>query len=104
MTDFKTHNFQKPIIWHKAMESAELFFEFTKTFSVAKMYEMTDQMNKYAVLMSSNFAEASSSTNKPFSHFLDITLGLLFEIQTQLLCENIQDFVTEKQTIAIESK
>ncbi|WP_433632651.1 four helix bundle protein [Chryseobacterium cucumeris] len=39
-------------------------------------------MDRCAISIPSNIAEGSSRTNKSFSHFLDISLGSSFELQT----------------------
>ncbi|WP_449384928.1 four helix bundle protein [Chryseobacterium salivictor] len=54
--------------------------------------------------MPSNIAEGSSRTNKSFSHYLDISLGSSFELQTQLLLANYKKYVSDESTAVIESK
>jgi len=54
--------------------------------------------------MPSNIAEGSSRTNKSFSHFLDISLGSSFELQTQLLLANSQKYIADEVSQQIEDK
>ncbi len=42
-------------------------------------------MNRAAVSMPSNIAEGSNRGNNHFKHYLNISLGSSFELQTQLL-------------------
>ena len=54
--------------------------------------------------MPSNIAEGSSRTNKSFSHFIDISLGSSFELQTQLILANSQKYITDESSQYIENK
>lgn len=45
-------------------------------------------MNRAAVLMPSNIVEGSDRGNIHFKHYLNISLGSSFELQTQLLIAN----------------
>lgn len=104
MNDFKRHNFKKLKIWQMAMDIAKIIFQLTSNFPSTEKYGLISQMNRCSVSMPSNIAEGSSRTNKSFSHFLDIALGSSFELQTQLLLANANNFITDEMTKSIESK
>lgn len=104
MNDFKRHNFKKLKIWQMAMELAKTIFQITSTFPSSEKYGLVSQMNRCSVSMPSNIAEGSSRTNKSFSHFLDISLGSSFELQTQLLISKMNNFINDEMTKTIESK
>ncbi len=61
-------------------------------------------MNRAAVSMPSNIAEGSNRGNNHFKHFLNISLGSSFELQTQILIANQNRYITEERTAQIESK
>ena len=61
-------------------------------------------MNRAAVSMPSNIAEGSNRGNKHFQHYLNISLGSSFELQTQLLIANQNKYITEEKTIVVENK
>lgn len=61
-------------------------------------------MNRAAVSMLSNIAEGSNRGNTHFIHFLNISLGSSFELQTQLLIANQYKYITDEKTIEIENK
>ncbi len=61
-------------------------------------------MNRAAVSMPSNIAEGSNRGNKHFIHYLNISLGSSFELQTQLLIANQNKYITDEKTIEIENK
>ena len=104
MNDFKRHNFKKLKIWQMSMELAKMIFELTSTFPSSEKFGLISQMNRCSVSMPSNIAEGSSRTNKSFSHFLDISLGSSFELQTQLLIANANRFISDEITNTIELK
>lgn len=104
MNDFKRHNFKKLKIWQMSMELAKMIFELTSNFPSSEKYGLISQMNRCSVSIPSNIAEGSSRTNKSFSHFLDISLGSSFELQTQLLIANANSFISDDISNTIESK
>ncbi len=101
---FKRHNFKKLKIWQMGMELARMIFEKTEIFPETEKYGLISQMNRCVISIPSNISEGSSRTNKSFAHFLDISLGSSFELQTQVLLANIKGYLTEQQTNDLESK
>ena len=69
-----------------------------------EIYGLVSQMNRAAVSMPSNIAEGSNRGNIHFKHFLNISLGSSFELQTQLLIANQNKYITNEKTIEIENK
>ena len=95
MSDFKRHNFKKLKIWQMGMEIAKLILDLTNTYPNTEKFSLKSQMDRCSISLPSNIAEGSSRTDKSFSHFLDISLGSSFELQTQLLLANHKKYVTE---------
>ena len=104
MSDFKRHNFKKLKIWQMGMELAKQILDITDTFPNSEKFNLKSQMDRCSISIPSNIAEGSSRTNKSFSHFLDISLGSSFELQTQLLLANHRKYLTEEITNIIELK
>ena len=73
-------------------------------FPKSEIYGLVSQMNRAEVSMPSNIAEGSNRENKHFQHYLNISLGSSFELQTQLLIANQNKYITEEKTIEIENK
>ena len=69
-----------------------------------EVYGLVSQMNRAAVSMPSNIAEGSNRGNIHFKHYLNISLGSSFELQTQLLIANQNKYITGEKTIEIENK
>lgn len=73
-------------------------------FPKSEIYGLVSQMNRAAVSMPSNIAEGSNRENKHFQHYLNISLGSSFELQTQLLIANQNKYITDEKLIEIENK
>ena len=104
MSDFKRHNFKKLKIWHMGLELTKQILDITDAFPNTEKFSLKSQMDRCSISIPSNIAEGSSRTNKSFSHFLDISLGSSFELQTQLLLANHRKYLTDEYTSSIEIK
>ena len=98
------HNFKNLKIWILAMDITNDIYSLTSTFPKSEIYGLVSQMNRAAVSMPSNIAEGSNRGNKHFQHYLNISLGSSFELQTQLLISNQNKYITDEKTIEIENK
>ncbi|MBT1706020.1 four helix bundle protein [Chryseosolibacter indicus] len=80
------HNLKELIIWKRAIALATNVYQSTKDFPAEEKYGLTAQIRKSAISIPSNIAEgAGRNTNKEFNHFLGISNGSCFELQTQLI-------------------
>lgn len=104
MNDFKRHNFKKLKIWKMGMELSRLTLDLTDTFPTYEKYGLKSQMDRCAISLPSNIAEGSSRTNKSFSHFLDISLGSSFELQTQILLASHKKYLSDEKCEILELK
>ena len=58
----------------------------TEQFPHAEKYGLISQIQRASVSIASNIAEgASRESEKEFSHFLQIALGSVFEVETQII-------------------
>jgi len=104
MNDFKRHNFKKLKIWQMGMELSKFTLDLTDTFPAYEKYGLKSQMDRCSISIPSNIAEGSSRTNKSFSHFLDISLGSSFELQTQILLANHRKYLSDERIEFFEVK
>lgn len=80
------HNFRQLQIWKEGMEVTKQVYLLLAKFPSSEKFGLISQISRCAVSIPSNIAEGSSrSSNKDFAHFLSISLGSLFELETQLL-------------------
>ncbi len=98
------HNFKNLKIWIISMEIAADVHKISLAFPKNEMYGLGSQMNRAAVSMPSNIAEGSNRGDIHFKHFLNISLGSSFELQTQLLIAYQNSYITEERTTEIENK
>ena len=88
------HNFQKLIIWKKAMNVTEDVYRLSAGFPKEEKYELTSQIRRSAISVPSNIAEgAGRNSDKEFRHFLGISSGSPNELLTQLLLSSRLDLV-----------
>ena len=80
------HHFEKLNFWKKSIELAKKIYLVSIEISSDEKYGLISQMKRASVSIPSNIAEGSGrNSNKEFSHFLAISLGSAFELQTQLI-------------------
>jgi four helix bundle protein len=70
--------------WQAAMDVAESCYRLTRQFPASEQYGLTVQMRRAAVSIASNVAEGHRRTRPGFVHHLQIGLGSLAELETQL--------------------
>jgi four helix bundle protein len=80
------HDYKKLEVWKLSMEFTKHVYELTEKLPHEEKFGLTSQIRRSAVSIPSNIAEgAGRNSKKEFSHFLSISLGSTFELETQLL-------------------
>jgi len=74
------------IVWRKSMDLAVQVYIDTSSYPKEEQYGLTSQMRRAAARIPSNIAEGQGrrSTDNEFVRFLQIALGSLCELETQL--------------------
>jgi len=81
MKNFKTLN-----IWVDAMEVTKSIYRITSLLPDIERYGLQSQLKRASVSVPSNIAEGCSrSSDLKLIRFLEIALGSLFEVETQLI-------------------
>jgi four helix bundle protein len=83
--------------WQASMDVAESCYRMTKRFPSSEQYGLTVQMRRAAVSVASNVAEGHRRTRPAFVHHLQIGLGSLAELETQLELAVRLGFVTAEE-------
>lgn len=79
------HNFKKLEIWIRSRNLVKEIYQLTQKYPKAELYGLTSQLRRAAVSVPSNIAEGCGrSTNRQLYHFLDISIGSICEVETQL--------------------
>lgn len=91
------HNYKELKIWIKGIDLAESIYKTVSEFPDSEKYGIISQLKRASISVSSNIAEgASRESQKEFSHFLSISLGSLFEIETQIVIANRIKYINDE--------
>ena len=84
-------HFKKILVWQKSISLVTKIYTATSIFPKEEMFGLTSQIRRSSVSIPSNIAEgAGRESTKDFLRFLYISLGSIFEMQTQLeIAKNI---------------
>jgi len=93
-----THFFKNILAWQKARELVPIIYKLVKKFPDDEKYALVSQIKRATVSISSNIAEGSGrNTNADFAHFLDMSLGSSFELESELIISCDLGFISEQQ-------
>lgn len=82
----KARNFRNYKVWQDAVSYASKVYKVTNDLPWFEKKGLCDQLQRAVVSISSNIAEgAAKPSDNEFAHFLDMSLGFAFEVETQLL-------------------
>jgi len=91
------HNFKQLRIWIDSVELTKDIYLLTQMFSNGHKFGIASQLYRAAVSIPSNIAEGSArKSEKDFAHFLSMSLGSAFEVETQLI-------IAEQCNLAIDA-
>ncbi|MDN5289147.1 MAG: four helix bundle protein [Mucilaginibacter sp.] len=80
------HNFRQLRIWIDSVVLSKGVYLLTQKFSAEHRFGISSQLYRAAVSIPSNIAEGSArKSEKDFGHFLSMSLGSAFELETQLI-------------------
>ena len=78
-------NFRNLLIWQKAMLLVTDIYETSKSFPKEEIFGLTSQIRRCAISIPSNISEGyGRNSNQEFIRYLNISIGSLFELQTQI--------------------
>ncbi|MBR9854299.1 MAG: four helix bundle protein [Algicola sp.] len=92
------HRFKDLEIWRLSRKFCSDIYETTSSFPETEKFGITSQLRRASISVPSNIAEGCSrKSNKDFSRFLEIAIGSMYEIETQLLISNDLNFIKSKE-------
>ena len=98
------HNYKNLKIWQLGIEIANDVSDILLEFPKHERYDLSSQLSRCSVSIPSNIAEGSSRTDKSFSHFLDVSLGSSFELNTQLKVAKHRKYINEQTFNQLKKK
>jgi four helix bundle protein len=79
------NSYRDLIVWQKSMYLVKMVYLLTNRLPKDEQYSLTSQLKRSAISVVSNIAEGYGRQHKrEYIHFLQISRGSLFELQTQL--------------------
>ena len=91
--------FKELKVWQKSIDLVKEIYNLTKLLPLEEKYDLSSQMRRAAISISSNIAEGNSrNTKKEYVNFLGISRGSNSELWTQLIICNELGYLNEKET------
>ena len=92
-------DFKKLEIWKRSRLLVKSVYIILKLFSETEKFGLVSQLKRAVISVPSNISEGCGRrTNKDLSRFLDIAVGSLCEIETQLYLAQDLSFISNEQT------
>lgn len=90
------NTFRDLLIWQKAMQLVTNIYSMTSNFPKEEMFGLTSQLRRCSISIPSNISEGfGRGSNKDYHRFLTISLGSLFEFQTQIEIASNLKYISE---------
>jgi len=87
-------------VWTEAITLDTEIYKLTANYPDSERFGLMSQMRRAAVSVPSNIAEGTArSTNKEYIHFLNISLGSLAELETQILISQNLKFLSSTEIL-----
>ncbi|AUC74817.1 four helix bundle protein [Olleya sp. Bg11-27] len=92
-------NFRKLEIWKNGIDIVKQVYKLSHQLPAQEKFGLKSQINRAAVSIPSNIAEGCSRNSEvEFKRFLEIAIGSLFEIETQLIIIVELKLITSEET------
>ena len=87
-------------VWKEAIALVTAIYKLTADFPEAEKFGLISQMRRAAVSTPSNIAEgASRGTTKEYIYFLNISLGSLSELETQIIIAHNLEYISSTEIL-----
>ena len=84
-------------VWKKSIELVTNIYEITKSFPEEEKFGIVSQIRRAAISIPSNIAEgAARNSDKEMLRFLDISLGSIAELETQMIISEKLKYISRK--------
>lgn len=90
-------NFRKLTIWRQGIDIVKIIYKLSAQLPSEEKFGLISQIRRASVSIPSNIAEGSSRNSEiEFKRFLEIALGSLFELETQLIIIEELNFIASE--------
>jgi len=94
----KVDSFKQLDVWATALDLAAAVYQLTTAFPASERFGLSAQMRRASVSVASNIAEGHRRTRPAYLNHLQIALGSLAELETQLLLAERLQFCREAES------
>jgi four helix bundle protein len=92
-------------VWQRSMDEVTSVYRVSKSFPADELYGLTSQIHRCAISIPSNIAEGyGRGTTSDYVRFLRISVGSLYELQTQLQIAVNLGYVPQTNVEKIDSR
>ena len=96
--EMKIHDYRKLVVWQKSIDLVVKIYGIVKELPEEEKYALSDQLRRASISIPSNIAEGYGRIyNKELLHFLTISRGSLYEVETQLIIGKELGFFTDSK-------
>ena len=93
------NNFEELNIWKRSIELVKEIYHLTNKFPKSEKFSLVDQIRRSANSIPSNIAEGCGRNTEPqVAHFINISIGSLCELQTQIVISVGLNFITKEES------
>ncbi|WP_203257427.1 four helix bundle protein [Hyunsoonleella ulvae] len=91
-------DFKKLEIWKNGIELVKQVYQLSEKLPSEEKFGLRSQITRASISVPSNIAEGCSRNSEiEFKRFLEIAMGSLFEVETQLIIAQELKFIEEKE-------
>jgi four helix bundle protein len=90
------NSYRDLLVWQKAMNMVTEVYSVSRSFTASELYGLTRQIRRCAVSIPSNIAEGyGRHSTGDYRRFLQMAVGSLFELQTQIEIAFNLEYITK---------
>jgi len=94
----KSRSFKDLEVWKLAVSVAKEIYLLTARFPASELYGLSNQLRRAAVSIAANIAEGQGrNSNKVFRQYLDVAIGSIGELETELIIAKEIDYITSQE-------
>jgi four helix bundle protein len=95
-------NFKNLEVWKNGIQIVKQVYKLSQSFPAEEKFGLISQITRASVSIPSNIAEGCSRNSEiVFKRFLEIAMGSLFEVQTQLIIANELQFLKSEYVLEV---
>ncbi len=99
------HNFKELKVWQISRQLVKEIYKLTTQFPAEEKYGLISQIRRCVVSIPTNISEGCGrNTDKDFAHFLNISLGSAYELETLLTLSLDLELISDKESEPIQLK